>query len=335
MFLAEVFLVMIFGLFVYWIVSWFSKLLEAQKKTTQPETTAKETAKSAATNEFRYKVFPSRITSGPAVSGSSSPSPAAISGAFSTPLETYGEDRLSRAYWTVLGELQGDGLTPDMLNDLRPSFIAKLGDSRGAGKLLAEALGSVDWDWPRWQPFAKREGCDTVSDVREAHGEKDLRSLLEGTVKDDLVALAGTFGIQIKKSVKKSEMIDRLMAVPTKELEPWLTEARNRIRKLALWKVHCMMGHRIASRVNHLAHEELRHEQISDPDFQKLFPYWQFHCDEHHLSTRAPKKCRDLDQVMLPAAKARKVFPKLPCSRLDCHCRISAQREPRDGDQSQ
>lgn len=253
--------------------------------------------------------------------------PAAILGMFSTPLEIHGEERLSRAYWTVLGELQGDGLSSSVMTALKSSFIAELGNSKKAGQLLATALDSADWDWPRWQSFAKREGHDTVSDVLAGLGDQDLQSLLRGTLKDDLIALASTFNIKIRKSMNKTEMIKMLMEVPHDQFEPWISETKKRARQDALWRVHCKMGDRIAMRVRNLAYEESRYETISDPDFLRFQPYWQFICDGP-FPGQAPKKCRDLNEVILPAEEAMKIFPRLPCKRLDCHCRITTQRTP-------
>jgi len=236
-----------------------------------------------------------------------------------------GADRVNTAYWQVMSELQGEGLTPDLMTALKPVFIDALGDPKRAGRLLADTFNDIDWDWPHWYSFAKPRDCNTVKDIRLAGAIQELHALLSGLLKDDLVALAASFDLAIKKSISKKEVIENLMLLPPEKLKDWVEDARLQWLEKQLDKVYLDMGRHIASRVSHLAINEHHYAQCSDPEAIRLHPYWRFICPEDWIST-APKKCRELDQKVLPAAEAMKIFPKIPCARLDCHCRFTTQR---------
>lgn len=253
-----------------------------------------------------------------------------VSGMFCTPKQAYGEERLSKAYWLVMSELKGEGLTLNTLAALEPAFIDALDDSKRAGQLLADVFRGIDWDWPRWHGFAKRNGYSSVSDIAADAQAQSLNALLNKALKADLVALGASLNIALPKSNSKSEMINSLMALPPEQFGTWVESARLNRHATEADKLHRDMGRFVAVRISYLANQEQHYEQCTDPEVLILHPYWRFICP-NDMPTPAPKRCRDLDQKVLPAAQAMKKFPKIPCDRLDCQCRFTTQRRL-DGD---
>lgn len=246
-------------------------------------------------------------------------------GLFCAPLEAYGVERLQKAYWQVMRELQGLSESVDLLQAVMPEFLNALGDNKHAGCLLADTLMGIDWDWPKWHAFAKRQGYNTVPDVIEMVERQDLHAQLHRLLKADLVTLASSLSMVLPMSLKKTEMIKRLMTIEASHLESWSINAKNELLAKELQKLHRDMGRFLAGRISYIANQEIHYEQCSDPGYVSLHPYWRFICP-NDIPTPAPKRCREMDQKVLPAAQAMQKFPMIPCDRLDCQCRFTTQR---------
>jgi hypothetical protein len=245
--------------------------------------------------------------------------------AFGTPLQDLvGPARVAEAYWQVMSELQGTGLTPDHLTGMKSTFIDQLGDPKRAGRVMAEALDPIVWDWPRWHPFAKRRGYNTVQQVIQTTNAMGLHAMLQGSTKAELMALGASLELALPRSHGNVEMVQALMALPIERFDSWVKQTRQRLTEKQLLKTHREMGQFIACRVGQLALSADQYARYCDPDYMRLHPYWRFICPDDWLST-APKKCRDLDQKVLPAAEAMKIFPTIPCARVDCDCRVTTQ----------
>ena len=231
-------------------------------------------------------------------------------------------DRLGAAYWTLMRELQGEGLSEELIAAVQPGFIEALGDSRRAGRMLADAFSEIDWDWPRWYPFSRRKGNATVREVRQDVSDIALDELLAKSLKDELLALAESLGKVLPKNSKKTEVIRQLMLFPAQGFESWAEAAKKNLLEAQLVKVRREMGRFVAGRICALAGMSHQYEVLQDLEVLALCPNWKFHCMSD-LFPPAPKKCRDLNDKILPAKEAMKKFPTLPCERLDCYCRIS------------
>lgn len=240
-------------------------------------------------------------------------------GMFCSPAEAYGADSLDAAYWTVMRELQGEGLSEELITAAQPGFIDELGDPRKAGRLLADAFSEIDWDWPRWYPFAKRQGHATVKEVRQI--KPTLPELFGLSLKAELLALAASLGRVLPKALGKREIIKQLMLLPARGFESWAEAARRNLLEAQLVKVRREMGQFVAGRICALAGMSRQYKVLQDSEVLALCPNWKFHCPSD-LFPPVPKKCRDLNDKILPAKEAMKKFPTLPCERLDCHCDI-------------
>lgn len=252
---------------------------------------------------------------------SSSVSDGTASDMFCTPKQAHGEMSLSNAYWQVMSEITGDGLTSEMLTAIKPAFIDALGDPKRAGRLLADSLCDITWDWPRWHAFAKRRGYQTVMEVPQMTGKPDLYALLYGTLKADLVRLGESLDVTLPKSLSKTEMLKRLMVLPASKFEIWVDATKDQRPVTEVQKVRREMGRFIASRVMTLALRSEQLQQRLEPGFVALQPFWKFECQDDP-DNHPPKKCRDMNGKVLPMDQARKHFPSLPCDRLDCYCEI-------------
>ena len=234
------------------------------------------------------------------------------------------EPNWAQACKQVLGELEGEGLTPELLSAALPPFLDGMGDPRKAGVALAGALAPVPWDWPRWQPYAKRDGYDRVADFMALDAGMGLHALLHSATKAELVALGAMQQLAVPSKLTKAKMIEQLMGLPTANLQTWETLTREVWRTKQLMKVRRHMGERLASRAMHIAIEKNNLRQRSEPGYTRFHPYWRFICPEDAIES-APKKCRDLNQKVLLAEQARSAFPSIPCARIDCCCRITTQ----------
>jgi hypothetical protein len=243
----------------------------------------------------------------------------------SAPPDAAQEGRLAAAYWAVMSELQGEGITSDLLLELKPKILATLNDPRRCASELVKKLDGLSCNWPRWNSHARRQGYDTAKDVNQLSAEASLESLLNGTLKADLVALGREGGVALKESMTKAAMVKRLLEMSPEHLECWEFEKRESIKDKGLKKVEREMAEALIRRISTVAHEARHLEQMSDPDVVQLHPYWRFICPSD-IGPKPPKKCRDMDQKVLPAAEAMKTFPKIPCERLDCQCRFTTQR---------
>lgn len=245
----------------------------------------------------------------------------------SAPPDAAHEGRRATAYWAVMSELQGEGITSDLLLELKPKILEALNDPRRCASELVKRLDGLSCNWPRWNSHARRQGYDTAKDVNQLSAEASLESLLNGTLKADLVALGREGGVALKESMNKAAMVERLLEMAPEHLECWEFEKRKSIKDKGLKKVEREMAEALIRRISTVAHEARYLEQMSDPDVVQLHPYWRFICSSD-IGPKAPKKCRDMDQLVLPMAEAMKAFPKLPCARLDCQCRFTSQRTP-------
>lgn len=240
---------------------------------------------------------------------------------FSDPISTYGKASLEQFYWMVCRELTGIGPSDELFASVQPGFLSALGDSKEAGGLLTHALAGIEWDWPRWKEHAAKEGYDTVDGLHKWAARLTSKDLVAEASKPELTAMASTLGLTVKPSATRQVLIDQIATQPPAKLKALLQPVMQRVLQKAVERCRRSMGQFVAVRVMNLANNAHHYQQLLEPDFRALRPFWKFVCV---MDARPPKACRTFNKKVLPVAVALQTFPSLPCDVLNCCCRVHA-----------
>jgi hypothetical protein len=233
------------------------------------------------------------------------------------------EDHLEVAFWEVVASLQPADIPMAKLDQLKPRLLASLSSgSEVAGKLLCSALSDIEWDWPMWHAWAKRDSCDSIPKIDTRILRLTPCALLDRQSKAELIKLCEIHGVVFRKSAAKKVLIGLLREALSPEDYSALAEPlRGELRQGEHAVCRKEMALRLCSRIASIAHNANRYEQLTDPDFLSIGSHWQFVWVDDLVTPRA---CKKFDQMVLPARKAYRVFPHLPCKHLRCSCRITS-----------
>lgn len=242
---------------------------------------------------------------------------------FSPPHEVYPAADLQAAFSTVVAELQGSQEIARRLHAGRDEFLQLLGDSRKAGKWVAQTLGGLDWDWPRWADYVQTSFWDltTPAALREQADRMALGSALGLLTLAQLKKLLREHGGQAPAKAGKADVLKAVQALPADALAPIAQAQIQQWLEAKLLACHSQMGARMASRVSHIALERWQLRQRTEPGYLALRPRWEFVCEPE-----APRACKRLHGKVLHVQQAMATFPVLPCARLDCRCRVETRR---------
>ena len=230
------------------------------------------------------------------------------------------ETHFELAYWSVMSTLHPGDIPVARLNKLKPNFLSSLGDSYVAGRILCTELADIPWDWPMWYYFAHRDGWATLNEISHKIADMESGSLLESATKPELQRIAELWGIRVLSKWTKPTLIGALC----KTLDSaTLAEIARPFGERALAKQQdsCRkwMAMLLASRVASVALNAKRYEQLADPGFRALCPFWQFIWVDDDVT---PHVCKKFDRKILPVEDAYREFPHLPCEHLRCSCRL-------------
>lgn len=238
------------------------------------------------------------------------------------------EEHLEVSYWAVMSTLQADAASLAVLDQLRPRFLDALpSGSPVAGDLLCNALSDIDWDWPLWHPFAKSEESSTLADIDAEIDGTAPAEMLSLATNAQLRALCRDSGVRVSSSAVKAELIEGLRktlsdASFAELARPFAERERARLKAACRREMATVIAARVAS----IAQNTERYEQLLDPDFAALAPFWKFHYVDYFGGEE--RRCKRLDGKILPIEKALAEFPHLPCDYLQCSCRISTEHGP-------
>lgn len=233
------------------------------------------------------------------------------------------DDYCLQAFEDVISELSGPAEIQHRMRIGRSEFMQLLGDPRKAGRWIEQTLDGLDWDWPRWHTYAKTFDEDTLQTLAvEASKITQMDALSMMTVQQLKALLLQHEGQTSKGKATKDDILrainhlhsDTMKVATQAQVQQWLSKKTTACRQ--------KMGSRIASRISSIALGRMRIQQLTEPSFLALHPYWEFVCCES-----APKSCKKHNGKLLPVSQALQVFPKPPCDRLDCGCRVVPRRQ--------
>ncbi len=235
------------------------------------------------------------------------------------------ESDYDQAFTEVISELSGPPEILLRMRSGRAEFLQLLGDSRKAGQWVAQTLEGLDWDWPRWHTNAASmfEDDNTLPALRaEASAIAQADALNMMTV-PQLKALLLRHGSPLPTGkATKADVLAAVQSLPPSVLNGVAQELVQQWLGKKVVACRQKMGTRMAGRISHIAMERMRLCQRSDPACLALRPRWQFICGDPQS---APKSCKKFNGKVLPAQQALGTFPRLPCERIDCMCRIATQ----------
>lgn len=232
------------------------------------------------------------------------------------------EDHLDVAYWAVMTDLQPD-IPLSRLNHLKPKLLSVLSSgSKAAGSLICSELADIPWDCPAWIAFPKSDRGESVSEAVASIGHMKAAEILESARKNDLQELCKTHAVRVLSKATKPQMIAALGAALSASDFSKITEPfRARLISTEQGVSRKEMAEFIALKISRVAYNAHRYEQLSEPEFAAIRPFWKFIWVDYG---DAPRACKKFDGKILPIEEAKKRFPHLPCNRLRCNCRLHA-----------
>lgn len=230
------------------------------------------------------------------------------------------------AYWAVLKDLEPAAEIPlTRLRDALPEFLAVAGDPQKEGRVLFDCLAGIAWDWPPWEPFARKTGRDSLKSVSTSLARLPPAEVLAGCSVAQLKALCSARNVRHEARATKQALVDAILRGTTAAAAAGEDFSRGQARLAqALEKCRAEMARNLALRILSVAHGLEEAERLADPDLRSVLPLREFHWGGE-TDMDAPKSCRRFDGKRLPAAAALASFPALPCDYLRCACWISAE----------
>lgn len=239
------------------------------------------------------------------------------------------EEHLEVAYWAVMQMLQPSDIPMSRLNDLKPKLLGMMnsGEEKAAHVLLSE-LADIPWDCPAWHKLPKRDRGESTTEVVADVARMKPATLLERALRSDLQSLCKTHGIRVLSKAKKPEMISALRNALSPDVFAEIAFPFGASLAAALQNSGRKdMAAFIVSRISGVARNAHRYEQLSDPEFVLLRPFWKFVWADYG---EAPQACKKFNGKILPIDEAKRVFPHLPCKSRRCNCYLTAVSSQND-----
>jgi hypothetical protein len=234
------------------------------------------------------------------------------------------EEHLEVAYWSVMANLKSDEIPLELLRELCPKFLAAVASNhRTAVDLLLETLKDYEWDFPEWHALPKSSREMSRGEVTEWANRIRPRTLLEEATKPSLELICKQHEIYVPSKAKKAEVISALLkSLTPAALDLAILPIREKMAAAAMIASRRDIADFICGRISSIGHNANHYEQLSDPEYVALCPFWKFIWVDHFGD--APKSCKKFDGKILPVEKAKRIFPHLPCKRRNCHCRVTS-----------